>query len=141
MHRLFENIVAKVSIAPQSLTSAVLSGTAIDCKGYNAASVLISVGALTNTKTLDVKVQESDDNTTFADVTGAAITQLIGGASAKNANYAIEMDLTPRNLHIKPIATAGAGATATLSVNVLLHRSEASPADATAAGLSERVQV
>jgi hypothetical protein len=62
----------KATIVPQSIGGAVL-GTGIDLAGAEAALVILNAGAATAAAT--VKIQESDDNSTFTDV---ADTDLIG---------------------------------------------------------------
>lgn len=51
-----------------------VNGTGIDTTGYNEACVVLSVGAVASTGTLNVKIQDSADNSAWADVTGAAFT-------------------------------------------------------------------
>ena len=73
-----EHIESKQSIAPGAHVIAAaysLVGTAIEVLGY---SVVVNLVAGTNGTggTVDVKLQDSDDNTTWTDVTSGAFTQV-----------------------------------------------------------------
>lgn len=51
-----------------------VNGIGIDTAGYAEATVVLSVGAVASTGTLNVKVQDSADNSTWADLAGAVFT-------------------------------------------------------------------
>lgn len=62
--------------APAAKTSTV-TGSGIDRRGFEEILVKQTVGAVSGTSpTLDGKIQDSADNSTFADVTGATFTQV-----------------------------------------------------------------
>jgi hypothetical protein len=72
-------------LAAAARRTSTLTGTGIDVLHYEGvALVVLNASAGTGTTpTLDVKLQHSDDNSTFADVTGAAFTQVtdVGGTA------------------------------------------------------------
>lgn len=72
-------------LAAAARRTATLTGTGIDVLHYEGvALILLNASAGTGTTpTLDVKLQHSDDNTTFADVTSGAFTQVteVGGTA------------------------------------------------------------
>jgi len=71
------NALVGESFTPAALTTTT-NGTGIDLSDSNAnmASALLNVGAVSGTQgTLNVKIQESTDNTTFVDITGATFAQ------------------------------------------------------------------
>lgn len=72
------NVKPKYGVAGSA--AGTVNGTGIDTAGYDEACVVLSVGNITGN--LDVKVQDSADNSSFADVTGAAFAQI--GASGDN---------------------------------------------------------
>lgn len=51
-----------------------VNGASIDTAGYDEACVVLSVGTVASTGTLNVKIQDSADNSSWADVSGAAFT-------------------------------------------------------------------
>ena len=72
-------------LAAAARRTSTLTGTGIDVLHYEGVALIVlnaSAGTGT-TPTLDVKLQHSDDNSTFADVTGAAFTQVtdVGGTA------------------------------------------------------------
>jgi len=65
-------------LAAAARRTSTLTGTGIDVLHYEGVALLaLNASAGTGTTpTLDVKLQHSDDNTTFADVTAGAFTQV-----------------------------------------------------------------
>ena len=71
-------------LPPQAISSATnTDGTALDCRDCGPEVVShIEVGANPgNDTTIDVKLQESNDNSTFTDITGATHTQITGDST------------------------------------------------------------
>lgn len=66
---LKNDLTLATSLAPAART-ATANGTGVDLKGYDGATVEFIVGTITD-GTHTPKIQESDDNTTFADVAAA----------------------------------------------------------------------
>ena len=104
------------SVAPVTSNTA-LTETEIDCTGFDRVCHIINVGAMTATGTFDYKVQEDSATgmATAADVTYAALTQVLA-ASGANKVYAIDMPVNPA----KPfqIAVAACG-TANVTVGAI----------------------
>lgn len=67
---LAQNHTPKYGAAGSAI--ATVTGPSIDTAGFNEATVVLSVGNVTATGTLNVKVQDSADNSAWADVSGAA---------------------------------------------------------------------
>ena len=102
------NIDETQSIAPGSHAITVgyaLLGTAVDVLGYSA---IVSLQAGTNgaTGTLDVKIQESDNGTDFADWTGGAFTQVTtdGAGITEPDNATYEKEYTGAKQYIRTVA-------------------------------------
>jgi hypothetical protein len=145
-HELSQNakIVALGCQAGLSAGDATLWATYVDCAGWERVLVLLHVGALVNTKTLDMHIHEGDTTSPATDITGAALVQIVGDANGyKRLGYAITIDRTKgtRKRYILPVVTAGADAACGVAVTVILTRGEKSPADAAASGLTQRVNV
>lgn len=68
----------KSSIAPQAAITATATGSSVDLLGYEAATVILNVGVITD-GTHTPKLQESADNVTFTDVVAA---DLVGAFAA-----------------------------------------------------------
>jgi hypothetical protein len=71
-------------LAAAARRTTTLTGTGIDVLHYEgvALAVLNASAGTGTTPTLDVKLQHSDDNSTFADVTGGAFTQVTDAAES-----------------------------------------------------------
>ena len=96
-----DNIDQTQSIAPGShatTTGYGLLGAAVDVLGYTA---LISLASGTNgaTGTVDIKIQESDDNSTWTDWTGGAFTQV----TTANDNVTYEKAYTGVKQYIRVV--------------------------------------
>ncbi|HUT58055.1 MAG TPA: hypothetical protein VNA25_09430 [Phycisphaerae bacterium] len=138
MHSLTENCQV-VQLANETKNDGAPTTTYADCAGYNHATFILGLG-VTDT-TVDAKLQESDaSGSGYADITGAAITQLSG--TDDDSVAAIEVDLTgPRKRYLKPVITVGAGSSgAALGAYMVLSRADAAPPALVAAGLSKLVE-
>ncbi len=115
--QLFEDDILSVqSVAPGLHVAAAdygLEGTGVDVLGKNS---LIEFAAGTNGSggTVDVKVQESDDNATFTDVTDGAFTQV----TEANDNATFEKGYGGSKQYIRVVVTV-AGASCSFGVNVI----------------------
>jgi uncharacterized phiE125 gp8 family phage protein len=106
------------SIAPGDHVIAAsysLVGTGVDVLGYTALVELVS-GENGTSGTVDVKIQESDDNTTFTDWTGGAFTQV----TTANDNVTQEKQYTGAKRYIRVVCTVGT-ATCDFGVDVLKY--------------------
>ncbi len=76
---LLDDASSGPGLAAQSKTAAAYNLGSIDLtKYYGGFAYLISAGAISGGATVDFKLQDSDDNSSFADVSGSAfaITQM-----------------------------------------------------------------
>lgn len=99
----------KVSVAPQSIGGAIL-GTGIDTAGAEAALIILTNGAATAAAT--VKVQESDDNSTFTDVADSDLIGLTGNTSgvAQTASTIVKVSYVGTKRYVRVATTAGTAA-------------------------------
>ena len=111
-----DNVSSEQSIAPGAHVIAAsysLVGTAIDVLGY---SVLVSFAwaGFGNGGTVDVKLQDSDDNSTWTDVTSGAFTQVVTGT----ANQTYEKAYTGGKHYLRVVCTV-AGNTCSFGVQIV----------------------
>jgi len=126
MRSVYDAIKALNSLRPQAIT-ANTNGSSVDTQGYNSAAVILEVGAVSGTSpTLDVKIQESADASTWTDVSGATFTQV---TAANNSQIMrIEGLGTSRKRYIRAVATVGGTSPSfTSAVEVLLGRAYSEP--------------
>jgi len=98
----FSNFVRTVlSYAPISTSAgAEAFTTGVDCKGYRYARVKLICGTATATGTIAAaNVQDSADNTTFADVTGADFDAIT--TTNDNTIHHIDVDLLKRARYLR----------------------------------------
>lgn len=121
---LDEFIKAVVGLAPLSRTAATYNGTGIDRKGFEEALVVLNSGTNEATGTVDVKAQDSADNTTFADVTGAAFTQIT--TANDNNIYVGRLNLVGLKRYLRVVAVV-ANAACVFSVTINLGAAKQLP--------------
>lgn len=100
----FNNEAQAVELAPAAARTATANGTGVDIRDFQGIlKVLLNIGAVTGTApTLDVKIQDSADNSTFADVTGYAFAQQTAAA-----NLALGIDTRNLRRYIRAVMTIG----------------------------------
>jgi len=121
-----DNLTSVQSIVPGShnIASAYsLIGTSVDVLGYSTV-VLLESGTNGTNGTVDVKLQESDNNTTWTDVTSGAFTQITEG----NDNTTYELAYTGIKQWLRVVSTVG---TAACSFGVSIVKNAPTGADDT----------
>lgn len=88
-------------------------------KGWRSALVVLDLGTLGTSATVDVKIQESSVlGSGYTDVTGAAFAQKVK-ATDDNVLAVAEINLTGRKKYLRAVVTVGAAASV-VGVNVML---------------------
>jgi hypothetical protein len=83
LHEMDTLIEVAENISAKQRAAGAVNGTSIDLTNYyGGVKFLISAGTFGASATLDAKLQESDDDSTFTDVSGQAITQLTAAGTA-----------------------------------------------------------
>ena len=121
MHTLEQNYKGFNSISPQNITSATTTnGASVDTKELgDDLMVVLSLGTLTGSHTIDVKLQDSADDSTFADISGATFPQIT--ESADDTVAALKLNLEGLNRFIRVVSvTAGTVTASNISAAVLV---------------------
>ena len=115
------------SVAPVTSNTA-LTETEIDCTGFDRICHIVNVGAMTATGTFDYKVQEDSATgmSSAADVTGAALTQVLAASGGGNV-YAIDMPVNPAKPFQKAVAACGTANVTVGAIAVLYEGSGTYP--------------
>ncbi len=116
-----DNVDVTQSIAPGAHsvgTDYDLIGSAVDVLNYETIINFVS-GTNGAGGTVDVKIQESDDNVTFTDWSGGAFTQV----TTDNDNAIYEKEYTGTKQYIRAVANVLVAA-CSFSVNVVRHNTE-----------------
>lgn len=98
--------------APARRTSTT-NGTGVDIRDYDGTlmAILTSSAGGGTSPTLDVKIQDSADNSSFADVTGLTFTQV---TAAADATEAIAINAPGLRRYVRSVSTI-AGTSPTLT--------------------------
>lgn len=105
-------------LQPKAYTSST-NGTGVDTRGFEEALVILHAGTWTD-GTHTVKVQESTDNSTFSDVSGAAFTA-VSSAATDDDVWVGRLNLRNRDRYIRLVNTVASATTgAVLGAEVIL---------------------
>lgn len=107
-----------VEIDPVATVTSTSTGSGIDIRDYiGRMAVILTCGAASagTNPTITVKLQESADNSTFADITGATFTAVTDAASFQQ--IAIDCDSAER--YIRAVGTVGGTNTPTFAYSVI----------------------
>jgi hypothetical protein len=141
-----------VSITPPAaiVDNASYTTTSIDTAGFEYLEVFVFLGA-TDIAMTALKLQESDTDGSYADVTGliygtsagiAGTTAALPIATDDNKCFKFEVDLRGRKRYFDLVATAGDGSTGTfLTAFALLSRASDHPVSASERGFGNIVRV
>ncbi len=123
MRSVYDNIKSGATLRPQAIT-ANTNGISIDTLGYNSAAISLETGAVTGTTpTLDVKIQDSADNSTFADLSPSVAFTQVTAANNSQILRLEGLNGTGRRRYIRVVATVGGTSpNFTTSCSVLLGR-------------------
>lgn len=109
-----EKIFPRSIISPAVYTSTVTPAAGVDMKGFDDALVTLHIGTVGGTSpTLDVKMQESDDNSTFADIEDdaaadlATFTQVTDATGQADTVFVGRIKCSNFKRYLRPIATIG----------------------------------
>jgi hypothetical protein len=125
MNSVKDNIAYKQSILPAAAKTASADGTGVDTAGFHSAAMLVAAGDIDTTtgdETYAFKVQDSADNSTFADVSGATTTI--------TADNTAKMVAVPEGhaRYLRVVATlAGTTPSILVAAGFLLGKAESNP--------------
>jgi hypothetical protein len=120
MRDMTQNIRTALALAPAVLT-AFANGAAVDLKGADGVAFVVNTGALVGSAIFAAKVQESDDGSTFADVSDSTLVDSNAPASlAASSSYKLGYRGFKRYARVVLTYTSGislaAGASAVLDM-------------------------
>src|SRR5947209_6510014 len=105
--------VAAAPVHPQAVAAGTADTGGIDMSKFRRALFVLDVGAFGASATVDMKLQESADNSSFTDLTGGAITQL-AAAGGNNRLASIEVragQLSAGKRYVRARVTVGTATT------------------------------
>lgn len=102
--------IKKLVVFCVAIAAAVTNSTSVDCQGFENAFAWFYASPSGGGTTSDCKLQESSDNATWADVAGAAFTQVTTAGGAKT--YVMDINLAQRSRYLRLVHTGAGGAAA-----------------------------
>ena len=124
MRDLASNIGVRPALAP-AVQAAATNGTSIDRKGFEKVTFIVNTGAIAGDGEFSFKVQESDDNSTWAD---APAKYLIGEAPAElEANSAYKIGYWGHKRYQRLALTKAGGTSIALGAVAVLAGANARP--------------
>lgn len=141
-----------VSITPPAaiVDNASYTTSSIDTQGWDYMQVVVYLGA-TDIAMTALKLQESDTDGSYADVTGlvfgtssniAGSTSTLPSATDDNKFFVFDVDLRGRRRYFDLVATAGDGTAGTfLTAFAILSRGKDQPITAAERGASQILRV
>ena len=122
----------------------------VDTNGWDYATIIVDLGA-TDIALTALKVQESDDDSSYADVTGlvfgtsntiAGSASTLPSATDDNKFFVFDVDLRGRKRYLDLVSTVGNGSTgAYLSAICILSKGKDGPVTAAERGASQVLRV
>jgi hypothetical protein len=121
---LAQNATPKYGAAGSAIGT--VNGVGIDTAGFNEACVVLSVGAVAATGTLNVKIQDSADNSSWADVTSAAFVAVTDSGDNQVQIGMLKLDGNTVRRYIRVVGVV-ATAAADYGASVLLLNKQYHP--------------
>ena len=118
------------SIATASRSAGSVNGTGVDTGGFGCAMLLVNVGTVDASTTLDVKIQEADDDTNYTDVTGANVTQRT--PSNDDTIAVADVRLVGRKKYLRAVGTVAGSGSAVYGASLILGDATVMPTGVTA---------
>lgn len=112
-----ENLKVVLGTVPLLMTAGTDNAAAADTKDFDDMLIVLSSGVSVATSTLDVKLQESSDNSSFSDIVGAVFTQIL--PANDNTVYVGRLKCKNFERYIRAVLVT-ATANATAGVNYIL---------------------
>jgi len=110
-----DNISASPSINDASYSTGTSTGSGVDVLGYDTVANL-TAGAVAAGATLTAHLEESDDDSTYTDVSGSTFTEVSTG----NQNTVVEKSYTGSKQYVRAIGTV-AGGDVVYGIDVIKH--------------------
>lgn len=124
MHDLVSNIGPVQSLAPV-VVSASVDGAAIDRKGFESVTYILSSGAIVSAGLYGAKLQDSDDGSTWADVDSKYLVGTLPTAIEGNKVY--KSGYVGHKQYTKLVITKTSGTSVALSANAILGHAHKRP--------------
>lgn len=103
MHSQMNNEQTQIVVTPTAAGTTAVNGTTVDMQGFDSVTFRVFFGTLTSGAVTGIKLQESDDDSAWADLAGTA--QSIAD-TADNKYLEAEL-IQPRKRYARVVVTRG----------------------------------
>lgn len=121
---LFSNVGVVNTVQPQVLT-ATNTSTGVDLAGFEGATVVINTGAIVGAGNMTPKLQDSANNSTWADVPAASLLGTFPAVLAQGVSYKVGY-IGPQR-YIRTVLTLNSGTSVAASATVLRSHARSNP--------------
>lgn len=126
MHTYSDNVLVKSAFAPAALTNGTQNGTSVDLDEtsgapYRRAALVLNLNPGAST-TANFQLQDSPDNTTWTNVTGATLGTPV--AASTQSTQVVNINAAARQRYVR-VQIIGSGATPAGSASAEFHLFEA----------------
>lgn len=99
----------RVSLIPLADITSTATGTGVSIVGYvgEAKFLAVAKNVAGTSPTLDIKLQESDDDSTYTDVTDGAFTQVTAAGTKAAVAHTLNVKVDGLKKYIRAVATIG----------------------------------
>ncbi len=126
--RLADKIKIVKTVVPTAGAAAGMTETEVNGTGYSRVMWVLFTGAAATGATIDFKIQSATSTGgSFADVTDAALTQILAASGASKI-YAIDMPVNPARPFMIPVGVVGTDTFANSAI-AILYRGTTYPID------------
>lgn len=118
MARNLNGGVDVLELIPAQAATSTVTGSGVDLLDYDGKLKIILMSSAESgdaDETLNVKIQDSADNSSFADITGATFTEVVYNVDSTEG---IGLEVTPQRRYIRAVGTL-AGTTPVFSFGVV----------------------
>src|SRR5437879_13399200 len=120
LHSLKDHISEAISLSPAARTASA-NGTGVDLAGFESACCVAAYGVWTD-GTHTVKLQDSDDNSSFADVAAGFLDGAFTAVSASGgSNTTQRVSYTGGKRYVRAVLTVSGATTGALSAAVIVR--------------------
>ena len=99
---------ARTGLGPSAQGIGTVNGAGVNVQGVDEALIHLMLGTLVTASTIDVKVQESDDNSTFSDITGAVFAQKTQAGGDSDKEFVGRINLVGAKKFIRIVSVVAA---------------------------------
>ena len=103
-------IAGRTGVGPAAQGAGTVNGSGVNVQGVDEALIHLLLGTLVTASTIDVKVQHSDDNSTFIDITGAVFGQKTEAGGDSDKEFVGRIDLVAAKKFIRVVSVVAAAA-------------------------------